>query len=222
MIARHPLLSQSLVRIARLAPALAALIEARADANEFRIDPWEFALSLDALYRVGLTEVDIRWLISSGLIEQAAEKTPLGAEKRDFQPIAGRVITNQSCFLLTQAGSQLAEQVAAPGTPVANPPNPHRSETLLPSWNAKTRELNVGAFLVKRFRTPAECQELVLDAFESEKWVERVRNPLPKDAFVDPIHQLRDTIRRLNKKQQNAKIFFSRDGTGDGICWRIL
>jgi hypothetical protein len=216
-----PLSSQTPDRLARLSRALTTLIDARADAKDLSADQWEFALTLDALYRVGVTEADLRWLISYGLVEQALEKTPPDAAKRDFLPIAGRLISDHSCFVLTQAGCVLAEQLSLQKIPLVVQPSQNQTEILLPCWDCNVRELSFRGCLVKRFHTPAYCQEMVLSALEKARWPIRINNPLPKDSGVDPIHQLRDTVRRLNKNQQNSKIFFARDGTGDGIRWEI-
>src|SRR6202021_1740188 len=86
-----------------------------------------------------------------------------------------------------------------------------QEEIPVPHWNADVRTLTWQDLLVKRFRTSALCQEIVLTAFERDKWQKRISNPLPRDSGVEPSHQLRDTIRRLNNHQLQAKILFSRD-----------
>jgi hypothetical protein len=221
----HPfahLMTQSEARIKRLSRALGLLTEARSDANDLKLDQWEFALTLAALYREGLTEADIRLLISCGLVEHALEETQAQSEQRNFVQVTDRLITEQSCFIVTQAGSILLEKLKESEPNSITQTSNKGSELILPRWDAEARELIFRGGVVKRFRTPAHCQELVLEGFEAAKWVTRIVNPLPKDPDIDPHHQLRDTIRRLNNNQlQKEKIFFSRDGTGNGICWQI-
>jgi hypothetical protein len=192
-------------------------------AKDFSTDRWEFALTLDALYREGLSEADIRWLISSGLVEHAIEKTRPDAEKRKFLHIASRLIVINSCFVLTETGCVMAEKLVVQVSPEITQSSQIQTESLLPRWDSNVRELSLRSCLVKRFRTPAHCQEIVLKAFENVNWVRRIDNPLPKDSGVDTSQQLRDTVRRLNSNQHHfQKLLFSRDGTGNGICWEKM
>jgi hypothetical protein len=223
MSTKIPLLSQTPDRLARMTQALTTLFKARADAKDFSTDQWEFALTLDALYREGLTEADIRWLISCGLVEHALEKTRPDAEKRTFLHITGRLIVNNSCYVLTEAGCVMAEKLVMQVSPGITQSSQKQTESLLPHWDSNLRELSFRSCLVKRFRTPAHCQEFVLKAFENVNWVRRIDNPLPKDSGVDTSQQLRDTVRRLNSNQHNfQKLLFFRDGTGNGICWEKM
>jgi len=91
-----------------------------------------------------------------------------------------------------------------------------------PSWNAQRRELRLNGKLVKRFRQPAVNQALILSAFEEEGWPESISDPLPGSPGVDPAARLHNAIQRLNAAQQEGRIIFERDGTGEGILWRAL
>jgi hypothetical protein len=216
------LLSQTDARLSRLTNTIATLVEAQADANEFKADKWEFALSVHSLYRSGLNEADLRWMISTGLVEHAVEKTNPDAEKRSFMPTPGCLLTDHSCFVLTQAGCALAENLSMRQLPGRIPPVETGKKIVRPHWNFHERELTLGGELVKRFRTPARCQEIILNGFQRTKWLKRIDNPLPRDTDVDPSQQVRDAVRRLNSNQQDfQKISFTRDGTGNGICWAI-
>ncbi|WP_082838914.1 hypothetical protein [Gemmata sp. SH-PL17] len=129
------------------------------------------------------------------------------------------VLTGQSRFVLTERGRRFArafdghEQETGPflGPEVESVPVPH--------WDESTRQLNWRGRVVKRFRTPANNQERILAVFEEEKWTLRIDDPLVGGAR-DPVERLHDAIRRLNGNQLDGRIYFSRDGTGKGICWR--
>jgi hypothetical protein len=88
-----------------------------------------------------------------------------------------------------------------------------------PVWDARRRELRWDGKLVKRFRTPASCQECILAAFEEDGWPPQIDDPLPPGGTQTPQDRLHDAVRALNGHQLDARIHFFRDGTGQGICW---
>lgn len=81
-----------------------------------------------------------------------------------------------------------------------------------PSWNKNLRELRFGGEVCKRFKTRAENQERVLQAFQEENWPPRIDDPLPPG-------KLHETVRQLNKTSKLVK--FMSDGYGEGICWEL-
>src|SRR5207244_2659213 len=81
------------------------------------------------------------------------------------------------------------------------------------------RELCVGNRVIKRFRQPAESQELILLAFEEQGWQKEIDDPLPPHHEVDSKLRLRHTIDNLNRHQQVPLIHFYGDGTGKRIGW---
>jgi hypothetical protein len=92
----------------------------------------------------------------------------------------------------------------------ANPP--------LPVWDADRRELRLGKLVVKRFRQPAENQELILAAFEEDGWPPRIDNPLASDGDTDAVDRLHDAVKKLNR-QAKRLIRFRSDGRGTGVLW---
>ena len=90
-----------------------------------------------------------------------------------------------------------------------------------PVWDRERRELRFGDIVVKRFKWPAENQELVLDAFEDLGWPTRIDNPLKEHPTICPKRRLHDTLKCLNRKQVNALIKFRGDGTGLGVLLEI-
>jgi hypothetical protein len=92
------------------------------------------------------------------------------------------------------------------------PPAPH--------WDADLRELRVNGDLVKRFKLPCPNQELVLAAFEEDRWPPRIDDPLPPAPNRDPKRRLHDTINSLNRNQKTPLMRFLGDGTGQGVLWK--
>jgi len=86
-----------------------------------------------------------------------------------------------------------------------------------PDRAARGRELRVCGVLVKRFRVPAESQELVFASFEEQGWPEWIDDPLPGEAGRDRHKHLHETITNLNRKQRHPLIRFKGDGTGTRI-----
>ena len=91
---------------------------------------------------------------------------------------------------------------------------------LQPVWDQEKRELRLGDVVVKLFRWPAANQECLLQAFEEQGWPSRIDDPLPRSA-VNPKARLHDTIKCLNKNQQNKLIKFRGDGTGEGVLFEL-
>ena len=94
------------------------------------------------------------------------------------------------------------------------------SPIVRPAWNAALRRLSFAGVLVKAFRQPAVNQEAILAAFEKDGWPDRIADPLPDDDDVDRCERLHNALERLNRQQQ-ALLWFSRDGHGTGVCWRV-
>lgn len=97
-----------------------------------------------------------------------------------------------------------------------------KPQALRPIWDPERRELRVGEMVVKRFRQPAQNQELILTVFEEDGWPERIDDPLPPDPVRDPKERLHDVIKKLNRAQDVALIRFHGDGTGTGVLWELL
>ncbi len=205
-------------RWARLAAALPLFREALTDAEEFHLDRWEFAIGFPEFTGSSLTGSDLRWLVSHTLLEHAFEQRTNNKDTRDFRKAPRRSVTDCSCFVLTTAGRAFAEALTQHrvegGSQSASP----RSSNV-PSWNASTRELKLGGYLVKRFQTPARCQESILAAFEEAGWPKRTANPLQPSNGRHSRQRLHDAIRALNRNQKPLRVRFHGDGSGCGIQW---
>jgi hypothetical protein len=207
----------------RLAAALAVLHQARDYAAALGVSPWEFAVEWEDLAQVGATHNDLRWLIARGLLEHGLEKTRPNDPRRTFQCPGGRMLGTASCFALSAIGAAWAEQLVREATQAA--PSGERNGRSSPAgdsphWDADRREFSFRDQVLKRFRSPAPNQELVLTAFEEEGWPPRIDDPLPPHADQDSKRRLRDTIATLNRGQKVIR--FLADGLGQGVRWEAV
>jgi hypothetical protein len=180
-----------------------SLLRAAHDAAvKSKLDRWQFAINLRELTAAGLSETDLRLMMTGGLAEHAQEQLRPRARSRSFRRTFNLALTNQSCFVLTPAGARLLASIA-----------------MRPRWDGERRQLWYGKQLVKHFRRRAGCQETVLAAFEEEGWPPRIDDPLPRVAEIDPRDRLHDAVRRLNRGHLVRRLAFRRDGTGQGVTW---
>ena len=91
-----------------------------------------------------------------------------------------------------------------------------------PRWDAERRSLSYKGRLVKRFRAPAENQEIVLASFQELGWPGRIDDPIPGRTGMNSRRRLSDTVKRLNPKKGNLPIRFDMDGTGQGVIWEVV
>lgn len=207
----------------RLKHTLDLLLEAHECARELGQDPWQFALKLTTLREEGLTTSLCRWLLSEGYVRKAVETTRLSSRQRTFCPVAHLELPPRSCFVLTEAGVELAHLIAAatgtdrPAGGSADPPTLELLQGLKPSWRADVRELWLGPYLVKAFHQPAPCQILLLTALEEEGWPPRIDNPFPKRGGIPAPKRLLAAIKKINRKQICPLLRFHGDGTGQGV-----
>jgi hypothetical protein len=199
--------------------ALLILLAAWNFAHEANVDVWNFAEEISDLRTVGLSNADFRRLIQRELVCHAEEISNLQARRRRFRRIGPFALPSNTCFVLTDQGLQLAQQIFTCKKNGDCKPSSHHDSR--PVWNPQKRELRVGNILVKRYRRPAPNQELVLQVFEEEGWPHRIDDPLPRPLGRDPVQCLHDTINHLNRNQLEALIHFSGDGNGCGICWTL-
>ncbi|MBC8872913.1 MAG: hypothetical protein H8E44_26050 [Planctomycetes bacterium] len=216
---------------AKFRPALALLLEASEYADQTSGEPWEFAVEIQQLCELGLSHNDLRWLVRMQFVEHAQEVTVPGDDGREFRATGDLTFTERTCFVLTSNGVAAARQGcdvrSDHGTPcpfmlrVPDPPDV-AAEPSLPKWDAEKRVLCFDGRIVKRFKWHAMNQETVLAAFEEDGWPVRIDDPLPPQPEQDSKRRLSDTIKCLNRKQQNPLIHFRGDGTGEGVIWELV
>jgi hypothetical protein len=204
---------------------LPLLVEAHACAPSRKDGAWEFAVEIQEFHARGVTNSQLRWLVSEELLEHRVEYTSCQSPRRRFAIPRNLSFPAKTCFLLTAQGLRLAAAglLAAPFAAPARPgAAAHLAADTRPSFDARTRSLLLGRQLVKKFKVPAANQELILLAFEEEQWPSHIDDPLPPVSNIDPKKRLHDTIFRLNTHQKKQLLRFEGDGTARGVNWRRI
>lgn len=201
-----------------------------ARAYQFAVDcdrsRWDFAVEIADLNSLGVSHDELRWMIGKGLVEHAREVGDGQGIGRTFDSPGGFMFSSRSCFVVTSTGLQLANELTEEfgddflSLTLCEPPRVYTRPE--PNWDDQRHELRLGSVLVKRFKWRAANQEAVLAAFQEDGWPARIDDPLPPVPETDPKRRLSDTIKCLNRKQQNSLIRFSGDGTGEGVLWDIV
>jgi hypothetical protein len=183
--------------------------------------PAQFACQLPHLLSQGVTDTALRWLVDARYADHLMETTVKREQTRTFTEARGLRLLARSCFVLTPSGVEVARRFM-PRSPhdIPVPQAPDGVNGLMPPrWDSAHRILWVDNRIVKRFRVPAQNQELILSAFEEERWPAHLDDPLPPESGLDPKRCLHDTIKGLNRNQSHRALHFEGDGTGRGLCW---
>jgi hypothetical protein len=204
-----------------LRTALAMLSRASKYARDTGTDIWQFAEELAGLRAAGITHADLRWLLRHGIAVHAAELRGTTTAARQFRDLHTLALPENTCFILTERGEQLARQVAVRPFVLPASSREHDPNVIpeLPRWCASRRSLWLGKKLVKAFRCPAPNQQTVLSVFQEAGWPRRIDDPLTRLPQRDRALCLHYTIHHLNRNQVHRLIHFRGDGTGEGVCW---
>ncbi len=168
--------SVSADRQTRLASTLALLQEALNDAQKTDTDPWQFAVTEAELLDVGMRLTDLRWLVAVGVLDHAAEIRCRSGPKRVFRRVSSLAFAKGSCFVLSTTGMQFLNE--RPSMMAQTEEIAVLSGRDLPHWDGELRVLMIHGLVVKRFRTPASSQELILATFQEDGWPLRIDDPL--------------------------------------------
>ena len=198
------------------------LLRAYEYACDVQCDRWQFAVELSHLQRSGLSVCDCRWLISRRYVEHAAETSTQQGPQRLFESRLNTRFDAASCFVLTDLGYKFISNLLQSHPDPAPQPTYFAVEAATPAWDPATRMLKVGHQVVKHFRVPAPIQEIILNSFHEEAWPQRVDDPLPPSAEINPKRRVQTAIMSLNRNQQNRLIQFRGDGRGQGIVWELV
>jgi len=131
----------------RLRAALHVLLEAHFLAHDCARTPWVFAVPIDQLQAVGLSQSDLRWRACMDYVEAAVEQVARGRGQRSFGKRGTLSFQARTCFILSAAGLRWAETT---GTGCQR--RRRGSQALLPCYDASARLLRVGGVVVKEFR----------------------------------------------------------------------
>jgi hypothetical protein len=201
----------------RLVEGLQLLRQALEAALSLSQDPWEFAVEIDQLHVIGLTNTDLRWMVCQGYTQHALEQERPRSGRRSFRRPTSLGFPANSCFILTPSGMEIAG--AGELTPGQGGAGATDLPAAVPRWDTFRRQLFWQGHLVKQFRVRAANQELILTALEEEGWPTRIDDPLPQTKDLDPKARLHDTIKGLNRNQKRRLLRFRGDGTGVGVVW---
>jgi hypothetical protein len=193
----------------RLAQRL--LVEAYDTAVDTDWDLWMYACHIQFLRRQGVFDATLRWLIDQGLADHRLETPSRSATRRTFKRTRNSHFTHASCFVLTEAGVLDARSFELQG---------RKRKPIIPAYDPQLRTLVFAGVPVKEFRRPSANQELLLRAFQEQKWERRMDDPLPPLEGIDTKKRLNDTVYHLNRHQKHRLILFACDGTGTGLTWR--
>lgn len=229
--------------------ALPTLLLAYKCAHDVQTDVWDFAVENSFLQSAGLTNTEIRWLVSMDYVEHREEDTLPGQAGRSFRPANKLVFGENSCFVLTQRGVEFSQQLLAEQyhgngvdssegllareelanrkvrsivngrSPDAETDESNAADFDIPLWDPHRRELHFMGKLVKQFKLPSPNQESLLNAFAEEGWPPRIDNPLLPQPEQNCKSQLNNSIKGLNRNQKHSLIRFKGDGTGEGVIW---
>jgi hypothetical protein len=211
---------------ARIHAALLALLKASDYAGELGRPVWDFAVEIQSLRCLGLSNSDLRWLKCKGYVEHAAEIPLQEEDRRVFCQTGNLTFDKRTCFVLTASGVAFARQTLGQSlAPIEANNDPtarlDQDQPGLPEWDKERQELRLGGVVVKQFKVPAPNQELILAAFQEEGWPPRIDDPLPPQSGQDSKRRLHDTIVTLNRNHKHALIHFLGDGTGQGVRWEL-
>jgi hypothetical protein len=225
---------------------LRVLLQGQLYAQELKRDVWDFALELPILCAIGLSINDLRWLTCMGYVKHAEELNTQQDDRRSFRSVSRLRFTQQTCFVLTPEGIELARQIVGTANTeftgfesfdlarklkasdnfraVGNQNRAvlaNAAYALSPHWDGERRELRLGGILVKQFKLPSPNQETILAAYEEEGWPPRIDDPLPQISGLNPKRRLHDTIKSLNRNQKSGGLRFMGDGSGEGVLWEL-
>jgi hypothetical protein len=206
-----------------LRPGLQRLLRSWFFARDLKCDIWDFRIDCPTLNQLGLTNIDLKWLIHKGYITGRGTDSSSSVKSRRSTRRTKR--KSDTDYVLTELGATMAIRLCMGQTYLESiAPTEVRHEEVgtvpHPHWNKRTRELSFGNQVVKRFRVPAVNQARILSAFEEEGWPPSILDPLPQSPNIDVKSRLHSAIRRLNDCQQQHLIIFFGNGNGDAVCWR--
>jgi hypothetical protein len=90
-----------------------------------------------------------------------------------------------------------------------------------PCYDAERRELRFEGEVVKCFMQESDAQEVILMAFEEERWPRSIDDPLPVKEGQDRKQRLRMAVANLNRRQRVPLLHFSVVRQGTGVAWEL-
>jgi hypothetical protein len=199
------------------------LLAARWLAQARRRDPWERPVPVGALRQRGIHDGLLLWLRHQDQVVHLDRR--LASPQRSPRPATTLLPTEASGFALTPQGERFADSflhdvLLAPGlAPFQAAWDRLVLAPVLPQYDVDQRILHWGRHILKQYRQPSLNQEIVLATADELRWPPWFDDPLPRFLGMNPKVRLHNTVKALNRNQQNYFIHFKGDGTGTRIGW---
>jgi hypothetical protein len=213
---------------ARRQVALALLFQAYEIAQRLQQPASTFAVSGFNLRAAGLTENDLCWLLTEGLIKHTVERIQSHGTTRVFDRTENLGLHERNCFVLTPAGYEVVRQAcieqafagsssaAERSAKTAAPLNPAQ-----PYWDETSHTLFWADEIVHHFKKDAPNQETILRTFQVHHWQPWIPVSLLPNRNDFQKGSLHNTIKNLNRNVC-LHLQFRQEGNGDRIGWESL
>ena len=181
---------------------------------------------LARLRQVGLSDVELDWLVELLLVE--AEEPALRT-RVPGRHAGGRTPETMS-YRLTRAGLCWAREVLAAdhwaSSALANgaaPVTVPSTSSGTPFWDVESRTLWWDdAILLQFSRRHAPNLQALLVAFQKQNWKPCIVDPLSPAKASKANPRLHDAIKNLNKRLERTPLRFRGSGDGKGVRWETV
>lgn len=196
---------------------LLMLAEAAAEADAGGRDVWQYAVPIDVLRNhLGLTNGDLQWLISEGLVDHGVESRRRRGRMRAFRRGIPLNPTSGVCFVIRRAGLRLTRQLCAAVRSHGS------AAALTPEWDSTTGALTFAGAQVKILPASATSQRKVLEKCQKENWSQTVESPFADLPAAKRGHYLSQVLDHLNHGQHETRVHFSSLEKGLRLRWRVI
>jgi len=200
--------------------ALHVLARAHQNALGVGVDKWQFAVEVAEFYAAGLSSSDLRQLVCRGEIAHGRELTSARDPQRIFALGNSLQFSDQTCFVITEAGlARLAGRAARGETPpragkwCTSPVCP-----AVPRWDRKQHTLYWAGAPIKCFTGQAASQERLLQLFEADGWQATVAIVGRHELAGMTKQQVRDGVQNLRHSTM-PYLFFGQLRAGTCLRW---
>jgi hypothetical protein len=174
-----------------------------------------FALELSILRQTGVRDDQLEQLVASGYLEPWRQ--PTHAKARAAPAASGG--DERTCLVLTPAGVDRALHFAGL---VAQAGPKKRQAAPKPEWVEYDFQLWFHGQLLRQFGREAPNPIRLLTAFQTQRWVPRILNPMLGDVDYPAADQLLQTVKNLNDTLRLPLLEFEADRSRQGVRWYDL
>jgi hypothetical protein len=204
-------------------PGLTLALDAFELAEEEQRPVWDFAIPIQDLHQMGLTDHHLRRLLWHEILLLAEEISRPGSQSRKFMlmPSNTTCFSKKSCFALNINNAEqvrdfvwteVDHEQELSGTMAPRGP--------VPFWDGKV--LRFLDLVIKEFRQPAWAQKCLLDAFQKPNWAPLVRNPFVGEPYK-ALSRLENAVKKLNLGHVHEGLLkFQLARGGDAAGWENI